>query len=155
MAKEDKDIDKPKPNIKDLFGKNPVGRPPVYEDYKDMYIRIYDYLEFEDSVSKGKYTIEGCALWLGFSSRQSMYDYDKKSSEFSYILGRFNLFLSHYHAQGLKWVGSFQGSQFWLKNFGGYKDEITQNQNQTVTTVQPSIISGSPKLANDEKEIDV
>ena len=111
------------------------GRDPIYSDFEVMHLKIYEYLQYEEKSTKGKFTIEGCALFLGFASRQSMYDYEKKDADFSYILGRFFLFMSHYHAQRLSWVGSFQGSQFWLKNWGGYKDESTQNQNQTITEI--------------------
>lgn len=104
------------------------GREPKYDNADEMVARIYEYLQYEEKASKGKFTIEGCALYLGFASRQSIHDYKDKDSDFSYIIGRFFLFMSHYHSQGLKWVGSFQGSQFWLKNFGGYKDESIQHQ---------------------------
>lgn len=107
---------------------NKGGRPPIYDNEEVLHNKIGEYLEWEEKASKGKYTLEGCALWLGFSSRQSMQDY-KENPKFSYVMSRFYLFLAHYHAQGLKWAGSFQGSQFWLNNFGGYVNESTQNQN--------------------------
>ena len=139
-----------KGNIRDLLGKKTAGRPPKYEDYEEMHQKIWEYLEWEEATSKGKFTVEGCALWLGFASRQSMYDYKDKSPEFSYTMGRFLLFMKHYHAQRLTWAGSFQGSKFWLTNFGGYTEESTQNVNQTVTEVKPEVISGTPKI--EEKE---
>lgn len=105
------------------------GLEPEYSDPEVMKKEIGDYLTYEEKTSKGKYTISGLALYLGFASRQSMYDYEKKSPAFSYIINRYKLFLKHYHEQKLTWAGSFQGSFVWLKNFGDYKDEITQNQN--------------------------
>lgn len=134
MAKQGKDKDG-RFTIGHLFSiGNNGGRPPIYESEEEIAKKITEYLEWEENTSKGKYTIEGCALYLGFASRQSMQDY-KDNPKFSYVMGRFYLFMAHYHAQGLKWMGSFAGSQFWLKNFGGYKDEVHQNQNQTVTKV--------------------
>ena len=131
---------------------NKGGRPPVYETEEEIHAKIYEYLEWEEKTSKGKYTIEGCALYLGFASRQSMQDY-KENPKFSYVMGRFYLFMAHYHAQGLKWAGSYQGSAFWLKNFGGYVEESIQHQNQTITTVTPRVVDTGVPLANDEKSV--
>jgi hypothetical protein len=163
MAEEDESFRDEKGRFKkgNLFslGLENSGRPPEYDDYNVMAQRLADYLDYEDRFKgtkhKGLYTIEGACLFLGFATRDSMYDYEKKSTEFSYIVNRFKLFLTHWNAQKLYWGQTFSGSQFWLRNFGGYTDESTVKQHQTVTTVQPSIISGSPKLTNDEKQIDV
>lgn len=120
------------------------GRPPAYNDPNDMAQKIAEYLDYEDTFKrpdtyskqgKGLYTIEGCALFLGFASVTSMYDYEKKSTDFMYILNRFRLFLQHWNAQKLYYMGTYAGSQFWLKNWGGYKDESTQHQKQEVTQV--------------------
>jgi len=108
---------------------NNGGRPPKFEDWEVMHKKIHEYLEWEEINSKGKYALAGLALFLGFATRDSLYDYEKKSEEFSYIIKRFKLFLTYYHEQKLTWAGSFQGSFVWLKNFGGYSDESTQNQN--------------------------
>ena len=119
------------------------GRPPMYDDPNEMAKKIAEYLDWEDDnrgltakkQGNGYYTLEGCALFLGFASVQSMYDYEKRSSDFSYILSRYRLFMTHWNAQKL-YVGiSFAGSQFWLKNWGGYKDEITTNQVVTEVTI--------------------
>lgn len=45
------------------------GREPKYDSAEEMIARIYEYLQYEEKVSKGKFTIEGCALYLGFASR--------------------------------------------------------------------------------------
>ena len=115
------------------------GRPPKYDDPAVMEVKIAEYLEYEDQwkapsakkEGKGLYTLEGCALFLGFASVRSMYDYEKRSDEFSHVLNRFRLFLTHWNVQKLYWGGTFQGSQFWLKNKADYMDEQTVNQNVT------------------------
>jgi hypothetical protein len=119
---------------------NNGGAPPIYTNHKDMSDKLAEYLDYEDYIStkgkgKGTYTIEGAALYLGFASRQSMYDYEKLSSEFSYTVNRFRLFLTNWNAKKLYWGQTFSGAQFWLRNNGGYSDESTVNQNQTVTEV--------------------
>ncbi len=117
-----------------LFGiGNNGGRPPIYSDVKTLEDKIKGYIDYEDSVmgkeGKGRYTLEGCALFLGFCSVQSMYDYEKRSDEFSYVIKRFKLWMVDYHVKGLRWAGTTMGSIFWLKNKSDYKDEINTNSN--------------------------
>ncbi len=135
------------------------GRPPKYEDPKEMLKKIGEYLEFEDTLKrpdtyskqgKGIYTIEGCALYLGFASRQQMYDYEKKSPEFSYIINRYRLFLTHWNAQKLYWAGTMPGAKFWLTNFGGYTEESTVNQNTVITELKVEQVGGTPPLEDKE-----
>jgi hypothetical protein len=142
---------------------NTGGRPPIYDDPKVMMQKIAEYLDWEDDnkgldskkVGKGLYTLEGCALFLGFATRDSMYDYEKKNSEFSYILSRFRTFMAHWNAQKLYWAGTTGGAQFWLKNFGGYTDEVIQHQHQTITKVEPKVVTGdAPPLSASESEVD-
>lgn len=120
-----------KGNLFSLGGFN-SGRPPVYTDPETMYNKIAEYMDWEDAQKgkdgKGIYTLEGCALYLGFATRQSMYDYEERSSEFSYIISKFKLFLTQWNVQKLYWGGTYMGSQFWLRNHGGYTDESTQHQ---------------------------
>ncbi len=113
------------------------GVEPKYKTAKKMMKEIADYLDWEDQwknktakgEGKGLYTLSGVALYLGFASLQSLYDYEKKDPSFSYVLNRFRLFMKHWNEQKLYWGGSFQGSFVWLKNHGGYSDESTLNQN--------------------------
>lgn len=121
---------------------NNGGRPPEYDDPQKMADKLAQYLEYEDSLKrpdtysgngKGIYTLAGAALFLGFASRQSMYDYEGKSEEFSYIINRFKLFLTHWNEQKMYWGGTFPAAQFWLKNWGGYADESRQVVEQTIT----------------------
>ena len=139
------------------------GRPPVYEDPNEMTKKIAEYLDWEDDnkgldskkVGKGLYTMEGCALFLGFATRQSMHDYEKRSVDFSYVINRFRTFMAHWNAQKLYWGGTAGGAQFWLKNFGGYVEEVIQHQHQTITKVEPQIVTGNtPPLSSSEGEVE-
>jgi hypothetical protein len=115
------------------------GVPPKYSDHKVMMKKIGEYLDWEDQwknksakgEGKGIYTLSGVALYLGFASVQSLYDYEKKSADFAYVINRFRLFMKHWNEQKLYWGGTFQGSFVWLKNHGGYSDESTVNNNVT------------------------
>jgi hypothetical protein len=135
------------------------GRPPEYEEPEEMMKKIAEYLDWEDKqkrpdsyskMGKGIYTLSGCALFLGFASLQSLYDYEKRSPKFSYIINRFRLFMTHWNEQKLYWGGTFQGSNFWLKNFGGYSDESTVNQNTTITELKVEVNNDSPDLEDKE-----
>lgn len=146
---------------------NNGGRPPKYETPELLFAKIAEYIDFEDNNSgdrkegKGKYTLEGCALYLGFCSVQSMYDYEKKeglnAEEFSYVIKRFKLWMQDYHVKGLRWGGTMMGSMFWLKNKSDYKDESTQHQNQNllITTVTPQVIDTKQSLSSDESQIEM
>ena len=120
-------------NLFSLGGYN-SGQPRFYKNAQDMYDKIGEYLRWEDDqkgkTGKGVYTIEGCALYLGFASVQSMYDYEKLESEYSYVLSKFRLFLVQWNVQKIYWAGTYMGAQFWLRNHGGYTDEkMTTNTN--------------------------
>ena len=146
----------PKGNLFALGLEN-SGRPPKYEDAEAMAQKIAEYIDYEDSLKnvdskgngKGIYTLSGCALFLGFASLQSMYDYENRSKEFSYIINRFRRFLTHWNEQKLYCGGTFAGANFWLRNHGGYTEESTVNNNNREvkanfggTTIQPTPESG-------------
>ena len=129
---------------------NTGGQPPKYDDSEVMDKKIAEYLNWEDDChrsGKGVYTLSGVALFLGFASLQSLYDYEKRSAEFSYVINRFRLFMTHWNEQKLYWGGTYMGSQFWLRNHGGYSDESTQNLKQTITEVKPEVMGGTPPIA--------
>jgi hypothetical protein len=118
------------------------GRPAIYTEPEKMYEKIAEYLEWEDhqkdgaKKDKGIYTLEGCALYLGFASVQSLYDYEKRDSGFSYIISKYRLFLTDWHVKKLYWGGTYMAAQFWLRNHGGYKEESDVNQTVTNITAQ-------------------
>lgn len=129
----------------------------MFNEPDEMARKLAEYLEFEDNMKgksdKGLYTIEGAALYLGFASRQSMHDYEKKNDQFAYVLHRFKLFLTHWNVQKLYWGGTYMAAQFWLRNHGGYTDETVVNQNQTVTHVQPQVVDPGVALSSSEGEV--
>jgi hypothetical protein len=126
------------------------GRPPMYDNPEEMFKKIGEYLQYEDDqkdkVGKGVYTLSGCALFLGFASRESMYEYEKKSSGFTYAINKFRLFMTHWNEQKLYWGGTYMGSQFWLRNHGGYSEDVNQNLKHTITEVKPEVQTGTPKI---------
>lgn len=71
--------------------KIPRGGTPKYLTADDLAEKIDQYF----SRSPRYPTIQDLCLFLGFSSRQSFYDYEKKSSDFSYVVNYARLQLVH------------------------------------------------------------
>jgi len=70
------------------------GRPPIFKDKQGLQSRIDEYLTNppvkvvvtkDGPIEVPAVTITGLALHLGFESRQSLHDYEKRD-EFSYII---------------------------------------------------------------------
>lgn len=117
------------PTLKATTGYS-VGRPPVYNTAEEMQAAISKY--FHDEVKKKiiilgsgkqKHTVEievptitGLCYSIGFESRQSFYDYEKKP-EFSYTVKRARLFIEKEYEEQLQ-TGNTTGAIFALKNFG-------------------------------------
>lgn len=111
------------------------GRPPVFKTPKDMFEKVVKYLEWvkgEQKKAKGKktdewirypepITITGLCLFLGFDSRQSLYDYEKRD-EFSYIIKKIRLLVENRYEKALA-TKEVTGAIFALKNMG-WKDKI-------------------------------
>ena len=151
----------PKGNLYAL-GLSNSGRPPKYKDPQEMAKKISEYIDYEDTLKradtfsgqgKGIYTLAGCALFLGFASRQQMWEYQQKNDEFNYIILRFKEFLTSQNEQRLYWGGTFAGAMFWLKNWGGYSDEVVQHQR--VSNVTLEVVKSGIPLSNSEKDVDV
>lgn len=116
----------------------PAGRPAKFETADDLQQKIDDYFEYiegdfnwvDDELSgqsRKVYerhpespAITALALYLGFESRQSLYDYEK-DGEFSYTIKRARLKIESFYEQNLLGKG-VTGAIFALKNFG-WKDK--------------------------------
>lgn len=110
--------------------KNLGGAPPKYENANDLQAAIDDY--FNNGVDKRQVvigkgenakvvelpipTISGLAYYLGFESRQSFYDYEKRDG-FSYTVKKARLFIEREYEMQLS-AGNTVGAIFALKNMG-------------------------------------
>ena len=111
--------------------KSNAGQPPFFDTPEKLQDMIDDYFnnvcfitigtfknddgeEIEEKVFKP--TITGLALHLGFCSRQSFYDYEKRP-KFSYTIKRCRLMLEHYYENKLT-SNNVTGIIFALKNMG-------------------------------------
>lgn len=109
------------------------GRPPVFESPEEMQEMISAYfnggMRYRKIVTGSGdnrrvewipvVTITGLCLYLGFDSRQSFYDYEKKP-EFSYTIKKARMFIESEYEEILATTGN-AGAIFALKNFG-WKD---------------------------------
>lgn len=103
-----------------------VGCPPIYENPSDLRDAVDNYLAdppTEKVITKDgqefnipSITITGLCWELGFESRQSFYDYEKRT-EFSYIIKRARLYIENSYELKLK-APNCTGAIFALKNMG-------------------------------------
>lgn len=112
----------------------------MFANPEDMLIKIQAY--FEEKIESGKpITVSGLAYYLGFVSRQSLYDY-KIKEEFAYIIKHSILFIESCYEENLH-TGNCTGSIFALKNMGwkdktetGFTDSEGQDIKASFTVVQ-------------------
>jgi len=91
------------------------GRHPEYPDIESLINKTSEYFSYCLQENE-KITITGLALFLGFESRQSFYDYEKKE-EFTYIIKRARLAVENSYETHGQTIDIFA-----LKNMG-WKDE--------------------------------
>lgn len=128
---------------------NNGGAPAIYATADELAEKIKKYFD-EASENKWDLTITGLVLYLGFCSRQSLYDYSAKE-EFSYIIKRAQLAIENGYEHGLH-TFKYGGSVFALKNMG-WKDQQDQNITQTIVSVTPNVINSGPAIAGSESEV--
>lgn len=116
------------------------GRPAMFTDPEDMQAAVDQYFSETPEI---KYTITGLALFIGFESRQSFYDYEEHT-DFSYIIKKARLRIEHGYELRLM-TRNVTGAIFALKNMGWkdrvdseirYPDGVALNFN-TVPSVKP------------------
>lgn len=137
-----------------------AGHPPIFKSDQDLSNKIeeyfffiegeYDVIDYIDLLGqpdkKRVYTrkpetpsITGLALYLGFESRQSVYDYEKRG-EFSYTIKKARLRVEAAYEQALLSKYS-TGAIFALKNFGwSDKQEIDHTSNDGSMSPKTKIV---------------
>lgn len=139
-----------------------MGRPPIFETVEDLENLVEGYFEY----TKGEFewktgsdedgnpqdykvwlrepenvSITGLALFLGFESRQSVYDYEKKGDDFSYTIKRARLRVEASYEQFLLTKAS-TGAIFALKNFGwSDKQEVDHKSSDGSMSPAPTPIA--------------
>lgn len=117
---------------------HPGGRPALFNSPEEFGQKVDEYFDHV-KVSGEPVTITGLCLFLGFESRQSLYDYASKD-EFSYITKRAKLMVeSEYEKGGLNSkTPAFH--IFALKNMGWVDtqaiDHTTKGESITPTPIK-------------------
>ena len=116
-----------------------VGRPPIWDDPEAFEKKVDEYFQTQKPV-----TWSGLALYLGFSSRDSLNDYAKKP-EFSDPIKKALLRIESYYEENIS-KNNPAGAIFALKNFGWKdKQEVEQSGNSSITVKwDQSLIPPSP-----------
>ena len=99
---------------------NNGGRPAHYSSPDELRESVLGYFNHCEE-KKEKATITGLCLYLGFSSRSSLDDYEKRSDEFSYIIKRSRLAVENSYELSGQSIDIFA-----LKNMG-WKDKVEQD----------------------------
>ena len=121
------------------------GRPPIFESAEELGNMIHEYFETTEE-GKEHPTITALALYLGFESRQSFYDYEDKD-QFSYTIKRARLRIEANYEQQL-FSKNPTGPIFALKNFGWRdKQEVEQKHSGGI-----SINWSDPKLRHTDDQ---
>jgi len=123
------------------MGRNAMFNTP--EDAEVLIEKYFESLEYEDENEMKRTapaTITGLAMALGFCSRQSMYDYEKKAL-FTYTIKTARLRVENSYEQHL-FGKSAGGAIFGLKNMG-WSDK------QEIDTIHKFV--GSPRITFDDK----
>lgn len=94
-----------------------AGQPAYFDTPESFETACKEYFANNSELS---YTITGLALYLGFESRQSFYDYEKREG-FSYIVKWARMRVENSYEMSLR-TNSVTGAIFALKNMG-WKDK--------------------------------
>lgn len=130
------------------------GRPPLFKTVEELDSLIDEYfakckpeiIGYDKNdrpfFKENPPTITGLALHLGFASRQSIYDYEKRGDDFSYSTKRARLLCENYVENSLL-SNNVQPATgiFILKNYG-WKD--TQNMEMELNSNQNIILNHQP-----------
>jgi len=123
-------------NFNNVYDKG--GQPPYFDTAEKLQDAINDYFNNGVTIRKvvvGKKdpvvveipvpTITGLCYYIGFESRQSFYDYEKRDG-FSYTIKRARLFIEKEYEEQLQ-QGNTIGAIFALKNMGWFDKQINEH----------------------------
>ena len=118
--------------------KNPGGRPPAFETPEELQVMVDSYFESlkiyngeGDHIETKPALVTGIALHLGFCTRQSFYDYEKKPL-FTYTIKVARLRVESSY-EGQLFGKCTAGAIFGLKNVGGWSDKQDISTEHTFT----------------------
>lgn len=118
-----------------------AGHPPIYDSPEKLQEAAELYIaECEEKSIRP--TITKLCYRLGFDSRQSFYDYEKRE-QFSYIIKRLRLFIESGYEEALS-QNSPTGAIFALKNMGWKdKQEVENSGSLSITSIKIVDVDGT------------
>ena len=119
---------------------NSGGRPAHYATPNELRECIISYEQWCTENGEKK-TVTGLCLYLGFSSRSSLDDYEKRSDEFSYVVKRARLLIENSYE-----LSATTFDMFALKNMG-WKDktEVDTTGSLTIQWAEEKTYEAQPK----------
>lgn len=141
------------------------GRPPIYNSPEELSKKIQEY--FDTGVRKktivigsGKDkceievpipTITGLCLFLGFDSRQSFYDYEKRAG-FSYTIKRARTLIEREYEEMLS-TGNSTGAIFALKNFQWSDKTEIEHTGELKSGLTVHVIQATESIPESEEDV--
>jgi len=111
-----------------MTDKHPGGRPRKFKTVAEMSDAIDAYF---DETAFDDITVTGLAIYLGFTSRHDLINYEGYSKEFYHTIKRAKLFVENAYEKDLRKKGG-SGPIFALKNFD-WKDKQEIDQKTSMT----------------------
>lgn len=141
-----------KESMRALLIKRSTGRPRKYKSPQQMQNAISKY--FTECLRLYEpCTITGLALWLGFTSRQDLINYEGYSDAFRDTIKRAKFFIENEYEKRLFYEGNPAGAIFALKNFDWKDKQETDITTKGQALKNVNIVSFAP-VQNDKKIID-
>ena len=118
---------------------NKNGRPPLFDTPEEFDQTCHNYIN--DCLENGEIiTVTGLALYLGFESRQSLYDYEKRDG-FSYITKRWKLRIENEYEKLMLVSRNPTGPIFALKQMGWSDKQEIENSGEININVKEQLMS--------------
>lgn len=116
--------------------KHAGGRPPLFKTPEALQKKVNEFFamveEEQEEDSNRTPGIAELAYYLGFESRQSLYDYEKRSNKFSYIIKRARLFIEKEYEKRLSGEKSNPTKWIYTLNAMGYPKDKTDSRSTRV-----------------------
>ena len=129
------------------------GTTGMYETPEDFAAKFEEYCQHCDENENEKPTMSGLAWFMGFSSRQSLWEYRKKEG-FEYIANRIALFVEKGYEQQMAQGRGDGGIVFALKNFGWTdKQELDHTSSDGSMSQRDQSIAVLDALKSKHKEL--
>lgn len=108
---------------------NQGGRPATYDEPAELAAACQDFFDW-CSENTTKATVSGLSLYLGFCSRSSLDDQEKRGQEFSFVIRRAKLAVENSYELSGQTIDIFA-----LKNMG-WKDKTETDMNLKGNPIQ-------------------